>query len=168
MSSRHRKIAFLAVLGAGFVASPMLAMAADSTATNPPALTALPPGQAMAPAAAAQAPRETVEQRIASLHASLKITPGEEANWNGVTKAMRDSATTMEKLAARRSNIDPAELTAVDDLRTYRMFAQAHVNGLKALTASFEILYKGMPNEQKKLADSVFQNFGHEGGASHG
>ena len=168
MSSRYRKTAFLAIIGAGFIASPVIAMAADILGTTPPSLATVPPAEAMAPAAAPEALRETVEQRISSLHASLKITPNEEANWNGVTKAMRDSAASMEQLAARNSAKDPTQMTAVDDLRTYRLFAQTHVNGLKALTASFEILYKAMPDDQKKLADTVFRNFRHEGGASHG
>ena len=165
MSSRYRKLAFLAAIGTGLITSPILAIAADGAPATPPAVAAL---SNSATGATPVAPRETVEQRIASLHASLKITPDEEANWNGVTRAMRNNASNMEKLAAHRSAVDPSQMSAVDDLRSYRLFAQAHVNGLKALSSSFEILYKAMPSEQKMLADKVFQNFGHEGGASHG
>ena len=49
-------------------------------------------------------------------------------------------------------------MTAVDDLKSYGQFAQAHVDGLKGLTASFETLYNSMPDAQKKVADQVFQN----------
>jgi periplasmic protein CpxP/Spy len=158
MSSFSRTIAMSALLGAGMLASPLTSMAADS----------IPPTTATAmPAAATETPRETVEQRITGLHTSLGITAGEEANWNGVTKAMRDNATAMEKLVAERSAKDPATVTAVDDLMTYEKFARAHVEGLKHLTAAFKTLYAAMPGAQKKVADTVFLNSGHEKTASH-
>jgi hypothetical protein len=153
MSSFSRTIAISALMGATILAVPLAAMAADSTAT---AAT-----QAAPATTAPAAPRETVEQRIASLHASLGITAGEEADWNGVTKAMRENAVVMEKLIAEKSAKDPASMTAVDDLMTYEKFARAHVEGLKSLTASFTTLYQTMPDAQKKVADGVFQNFGH-------
>lgn len=159
MSSLSRSIAMSALLGATVMAGPLSAMAADST---PPAVTQT------APAAAAQhALRETIEQRIASLHDSLGITAGEEADWNGVTKVMRENAVVIEKLVAEKASKDPAAMTAVDDLVTYERFARAHVEGLEGLTASFTTLYKAMPDAQKKVADGVFQNFGREKPAVH-
>jgi hypothetical protein len=117
-----------------------------------------PPSAAAAPA---QAKRETVEERIAMLHASLQITPAEEANWNGVAQTMRDNAAHMEKLSAEKSAKADENLNAVEDLKTYERFAHAHFDGLKKLIASFETLYKSMPEAQKKVADGVFQTFGH-------
>ena len=81
---------------------------------------------------------------------------------------MRAHATVMDKLLADKSNQDPAKLSAVEDLQVYARFAQAHVEGLKTLTSSFDTLYKSMPEAQKKVADQVFQNFGHEASAAHG
>ena len=40
---------------------------------------------------------ETVEQRIATLHAALKITPDEDAKWNAVAQAMRENASNMDQ-----------------------------------------------------------------------
>src|SRR5271169_5568794 len=54
------------------------------------AQTAAAPGQTAALPAGTKA--ETVEQRITSLHAALKITPDEETKWNGVAQAMRENA----------------------------------------------------------------------------
>jgi hypothetical protein len=149
MSSFFRTFAMSALMGAGMLASPLTAMAADN----------VPPVVAQAPPAA---PRETVEQRISSLHDSLGITAGEEADWNGVTKAMRANAVVMGKLVAEKSAQDPATVTAVDDLMTYEKFVRAHVEGLRSLTVAFTTLYKSMPVAQKKVADEVFQNFGRE------
>jgi protein CpxP len=111
---------------------------------------------------------ESVEERIASLHTALNITPKEEPDWSAVAKAMRDNAATMQKLAADKHAQSPDSATAVDDLKTYEKFAKAHVAGLKSLTSSFEKLYNTMPDAQKKVADQVFQSFGrHDGGAAH-
>ena len=121
MPTFSRTVAMTAWLGATMLASPLTAMAAD---TVPPALNQAEPASAVQ-----QSPRETVEQQIASLHASLGITAGEEADWNGVTKAMRENAAVMEKLVAERSVKDRASMTAVDDLTTYEAFCPRPCRG---------------------------------------
>jgi protein CpxP len=167
MPSFSRTIAISALMGATMLATPLTAMAADSTTpASPPAQATMPQSQTAAPTP--QATRETVEQRIATLHASLQITPAEETKWNGVAKAMRGNAATMDKLVADKSTKSQADMTAVEDLLTYEKFAQAHVAGLKTLTSSFETLYKAMPEAQKKNADQVFESFGHGAAAAHG
>jgi hypothetical protein len=97
---------------------------------------------------------ETIDQRIAKLHAELKITAAEEPNWQAVAQTMRENAATMQKLAAERSQQGG---TAIESLESYTKFAEAHVDGLKKLTASFQTLYEAMPDQQKKIADQVFQ-----------
>ena len=54
-------------------------------------------------------------------------------------------------------------MTAVDDLKMYQKFAQAHIDGLKNLIVSFEKLYAAMPDAQKKIADQVFTTSGRQG-----
>jgi hypothetical protein len=163
MSSISRATTFSVLMGATLLASPLIARAADTVAAAPTTVAASATSLAN-PAS----PRETVEQRIAELHTSLAITPSEEADWTGVSKAMRAHAAVMDKLLADKSNQDPSKLSAVEDLQVYERFAQAHVEGLKAPTASFDTLYKSMPDAQKKVAHQVFQNFGHEASAAHG
>jgi hypothetical protein len=183
-----RSLAVAALLGATMLASPLSAARAAPATTAPfqqaqavapptPPAAAAPtaattPTAATAPTATAatavETKAETVEQRITSLHTALQITPNEESNWNGVAKAMRDNAAAIQKLAADKNAQDSQGMTALDDLKTYEKFARAHVAGLKHLTVSFEKLYNAMPAPQKKVADDVFQNFGHhEGAASH-
>jgi hypothetical protein len=160
MSSFCRTIAMSALVGTSMLAGPLTTMAADSAA--PAAIQAAPV------ATRGEHAKETIEQRIASLHASLAITAGEEADWNGVTKVMRENAVAWEKLVAAKSAQDPTSMTAVDDLMTYQKFAVAHVEGLTSLTAAFSTLYQSMPDAQKKIADQVFQNAGHAKIATHG
>ena len=111
-----------------------------------------------AAAAATSSKPETVEQRITSLKTALKITAAQETKWNAVAQAMRDNASAMDKLVqAKRAKTD---MTAVEDLETYRDFGQAHLDGLKNLIPAFDALYKSMPAEQQKNADQVFMKFG--------
>lgn len=161
-----RSTAIAALLSATMLAGLPLSARAESAAS-----TAVP--QAVAPtdsagAAAAATKGETVEHRITSLHAALQITPEQEKQWNAVAQAMRENAATMDKLIASKRTTPPQNMTAVDDLETYQQFAQAHVDGLENLIASFGTLYEAMPAAQKKIADAVFSTAGREPAPSHG
>ena len=114
----------------------------------------------------AESAAETIDQRIASLHDSLKITQAEETDWQAVAQTMRDNVAAMQKLASEKAQ-SSASMTAVDDLQTYSAFAQAHVDHLKKLTAAFTTLYNSMPAQQKKLADQVFARAHHDESAEH-
>jgi periplasmic protein CpxP/Spy len=157
-----RSVAIAALLGATLLAGPLAAQPAATPAA--PALTAATPQGA---AKATDSRPETVEQRITSLHASLKITSGEEANWTGVAVAMRENAAAMEKLIAERTTTAADTQSALQDLDAYSKFAQAHADGVKNLTTAFTTLYNSMPDAQKKVADVVFQDSGHERGRAH-
>jgi protein CpxP len=189
-----RSVAITALMGATMLATPLVAAHAGGIVATPiqlaqaqtPATTpqAPPPAPSQAPAAtgaqtppagdAAQAPAgdtaqtkaETVEQRISSLHDALQITPQQEPKWDRMARVMRDNAAAMEKLVAERDQQDPASITAVQDLTEYEKFSEAHLAGLRKLTASFETLYNSMPAAQKKVADQVFQTFGHHKSAA--
>jgi hypothetical protein len=105
---------------------------------------------------------ETIDERIAALHASLKITGDEEANWASVAQVMRDNDAALKVLVAARAAETREKVSAVEDLRMYEKFAQAHVDGLKNLISSFETLYGVMPDPQKAIADGVFQSVGRD------
>jgi periplasmic protein CpxP/Spy len=143
-ASLVRSVAIAALMGATFLATPLTA----AWAQNGPVKTAA--------ANATETKGETVEQRITDLHAAMKITPAEETQWNGVAQAMRENAAAMDKLVAANRTTPPQNLSAVDDLKTYQQFAQAHVDGLKNLISAFTTLYNVMPDDQKKVADKVF------------
>jgi periplasmic protein CpxP/Spy len=152
-----RSVAIAALMGATMLASPLTAARADSAVGAPIQLAQAAAPQSQ-PAAATKTKGETIEQRITSLHKALKITPDEDSKWNDVAQAMRENAAAMDKLSAEQSAQAPQGVSAVDDLKTYQKFAQAHVDGLKNLTSSFETLYGSMPDAQKKVADQVFQS----------
>ena len=148
----RRSMAIVTLAGASLALGLVGASAQTSTATKP--------GSTKPPAAAAatSSKPQTVEQRITMLKSALKITPDQEPKWDKVATAMRENAAAMDKLVKdKRAKTD---ITAVDDLKTYQDFTQAHLDGLKNLTSAFESLYDSMPADQKKNADQVFHNFG--------
>ena len=142
-----RPLAIASVAGAALFAMPAMAQTKEQAA-KPPA----------ADAATSSKP-ETVEQRITTLKAALKIAPAQEKKWDGVAQAMRDNASRMEKLVAEKRKIAPDKTTAVDDLKTYQEFTEARLDGLKHLTSAFKSLYDSMSPEQKKNADTVFERY---------
>jgi protein CpxP len=144
-----RSLALASVVGTALLAGSFGLAVAQNAAEKAPAA-----------AAAISNKSETVEQRIASLKASLKITPDQEIKWNGVATVMRDNAAAMDKLVQTKRAIPAASMTAVDDLVTFQDFTQARMDGLKTLTVAFKALYDSMPAEQKKNADQVFETYG--------
>jgi protein CpxP len=162
-----RSVAIVALMGATMLASPLIAARADTT-TN----AAIRMAQATTPktpgaAAATETKSETVEQRITTLRAALKITSDQNANWTAVAQSMRENASAMDKLIADSRTTPPQTMTAVDDLKMYQKYSEAHVAGLKNVIASFTTLCTAMPDAQKKNADEVFETSGRHASAAH-
>jgi hypothetical protein len=162
-----RTFAIAALVGATMLASPLTAARADTVGNAAFQLAQASAPKSQAGTGATTSKGETVEQRITSLHAALKITPDEDAKWNDVAQAMRENAAAMDKLLAESRPIPPQSMTAVQDLQMYQKIAQAHVDGLKNLIASFTALYSAMPDAQKKIADGVFRA-AHQTASAHG
>jgi periplasmic protein CpxP/Spy len=124
---------------------------------------------ASAPAGASSAPagkaghERNVEDRIAYLHAQLKITPAQESQWNAFADVMRNNGETMGQLFQQRKAA--TNVSALDDMQQYATIAQAHADGMKRLVDAFTPLYNSLSPEQKKLADVTFHQ---PGGGRHG
>ncbi|HEV3105649.1 MAG TPA: Spy/CpxP family protein refolding chaperone [Trinickia sp.] len=120
--------------------------------------------QASAPVATASgtvstsgAERETrVEQRIASLHSQLKITPDQEGKWNAFADVMRENGKTMVDMSHQRVAAASGQ-SALDNMKQYASLVQAHADGVRKLVNAFEPLYNSLSPEQKKLADATFR-----------
>ena len=97
-----------------------------------------------------------VDGLIAHLHQELKITPAQEGQFQKLADVMRENAETMKTLAKKRSE-GAGTMTAVDDLKSYADLSQAHADGAKKMVPIFEALYGSLSDEQKKLADTEFQ-----------
>jgi hypothetical protein len=149
-----RSVAIAALMSATMLASPFTSARADTAANTAIQLAQAAAPQNPAAAGATETKGETVEQRIKDLHTALKITPDQDSKWNEVAQDMRENAAAMDKLIAANRKTPTKNMTAVEDLK----MAQAHVDGLKNLISSFDKLYAGMPDAQKKIADEVFSS----------
>jgi hypothetical protein len=136
-------------LGAIAFGTPALAIA-QSKADRPTIQLA-----AADPTPAGRGSDDRVEQRITDLHGKLHITADQEAQWAKVAQVMRDNATTIRARIEERSK-NLKTMTAIDDLKSYRMLADEHADGLKRLIPVFETLYASMTPDQQKNADHVF------------
>jgi protein CpxP len=162
-----RTVAIAALMGATILAGPLNAARADTVGNAAIQLAQASPPQSEAAKGATETKVDTVEQRITTLHTALNITPDQDAKWNDVAQAMRENATAMDKLIADSKATPQQNMTAVEDLRMYQKFSEAHVAGLKNLIVAFDALYTTMPDVQRKNADVVFQNSGHRAAAAH-
>jgi protein CpxP len=152
-----RSIAIAALVCTTTFTGPQTAARAEAAADGVIHLAQANTSRSRAARGATEAKGDTVEQRIANLRRALRITADQEPKWNAVAQAMRENAINMDTLIAENRKTPPQDMTAVDDLKSYQKHAQAHVDGLKNLIASFETLYAAMPDAQKKVADDVFR-----------
>jgi protein CpxP len=96
-----------------------------------------------------------IEKHIKDLHAKLKITPAEESQWDAVAQTMRENATELDSAISKREST-AGRGSAVDDLNAYADIVQVHADSIKKLSTAFSALYDSMPDDQKKVADEVF------------
>ncbi|KDR26872.1 MULTISPECIES: Spy/CpxP family protein refolding chaperone [Caballeronia] len=153
----------LVALAAFCALSPVFAQSSAPTAASAPA------AQDAASAPAASKREARVEERIAELHSSLKITPQQEAQWSKFADVMRDNGRTMADLYRQRI-AQRDTMSALDDMKQYEQITQANADGTKRLVEAFEPLYASLSPEQKKLADTSFRSEhgkARRGGAHH-
>ena len=116
-------------------------------------LTAVP---AFAQAPAGSGRNNGLETRISELHQKLQITPEQEAKWKAVAKVMHSNAEASRALVEEKRK-DEATMSAVADLNAYADIAEAHAKHVRKLAKVFAELYDTMSDDQKKVADQVFQ-----------
>ncbi|MBN3852935.1 MULTISPECIES: Spy/CpxP family protein refolding chaperone [unclassified Paraburkholderia] len=111
--------------------------------------------------------QQRVEERIAYLHSSLKITADQEPQWKTFADVMRSNGQTMADLYKQRVEGE-AQRNALDDMKQYAQITQAHADDMQKLVTAFEPLYTSFSPEQKKLADTTFRHPDHgPKGAAH-
>jgi len=101
-----------------------------------------------------------IETRISSLHTRLQITAAQESLWQPFAQVMRDNASTMDSLIQTRA-ANANSMSALDDLRSYGQIVDAHADGVRKLTTTFQALYDSMSDVQKRNADLIFRSDHH-------
>jgi len=100
-------------------------------------------------------PAKYVEARISDLHKRLHITTEQEPQFKAYADVMRSNAQAMQALFQDRAQ--SGGVNALDRLRWYAKLSAAHADQVGKLVPPFEALYQSMTDEQKKIADKVFE-----------
>jgi hypothetical protein len=103
---------------------------------------------------------DRAEARIKELHERLGITAAQETLWGAVAQTLRDNATAL-RAAVADWIAHRDTMTAIDDLKSYQIIAEAHSNGSKKLITAFEPLYAALTPDQQKKADHIFKEHRH-------
>lgn len=122
---------------------------------------------AATPEARAAEHQQRVEQRIAFLHSTLKITPDQESLWKTFADQMRSNSQSMADLFKQRSQGESTR-NALDDMKEYAQITQAHADGMQKLVTAFEPLYNSFSADQKAVADQTFRHGQQERGGRRG
>ncbi len=122
--------------------------------TGAPAVQADANGAGAAPPAGS--PQDRVEQRIADIHATLHVTPAQDAAFETFAQVIRDNAQAMQANLAERVNKSQT-MNAVENLGAYANIAEEHAQDVQKLSASFKIFYATLTPDQQKAADVMFR-----------
>jgi periplasmic protein CpxP/Spy len=144
-----RAVAAAALLSSFAVALP--AMAQTSAPAAAPA--------ASTPTAKAEKHSARVDQHIAELKKTLKITPAQDATWETFAAVMRENGEAME--AAIQEREETKDLDAIHDLQSYAKVTQIHADGAAKLASAFQPVYDSLSPDQKKNADTLFEHSRH-------
>ena len=142
----------------------LLITAAATTVLAPSLVSAQQPPPAPPPHHERPLPGRRIEGRIAFLHADLKITLAQQAQWDRVAAAMRASAKQKDQLFQQmRANRDKPK-TAVERLEQRMQFIEAQASAEKSFVEAFKPLYAVLSDDQKQAADELFgRSFRHGG-----
>lgn len=162
MKTTLRSLTLPALLSFALVAAPVWAQqAAPATAPAAQKLpTTTPPGAQDH----GQKHADAVEQRIADLHAKLKITDQQAKPWDAFAQTMRDNARKADQAFRERAQKLPT-MSAADAMKSYADLTETHADNMKKLSSAFSDLYAALSPEQKQIADAMYRNPGGGKGA---
>jgi len=114
------------------------------------------PAQQTAKKASVQPP-QSIDERIEALHDKLRITGDQEAAWSNLAQVMRENSTKMQARIAHWAN-QAGKMSAIENLRAQSDMAVETVESFRKLIPVFETLYGTLSDDQKKAADTMFDN----------
>lgn len=105
----------------------------------------------------AQRRADEIEQHINDLHSQLQITDAQSKQWDAYAQVMRDNARKAGEAFHERAQKMPT-MNADEVMKSYAQLAQMHADDMQRLSSAWSDLYAVLSPEQKKTADSLFQN----------
>jgi hypothetical protein len=134
----------------------MTALAINAAAIIVPTTGSAQQAPSAAPGAERPLPSRHIEGRIAFLRTELKITDAQQTQWERVAAAMRANASQRDQLVQRRRAMSAQPVSAVDALDQRASAAAERATAEKNFADAFKPLYASLSDEQKKIADELF------------
>lgn len=157
MKTTLRSLTLPALVSFALVAAP--AWAQQAAPASAPAAQKLPTATPPGAQDHGQKHADAVEQRIADLHAQLKITDQEAKPWDAFAQTMRDNARKADEAFRDRAQKLPT-MSAADAMKSYADLTETHADNMKKLSSAFSDLYSALSPEQKQIADAMYRNPG--------
>jgi leucyl aminopeptidase (aminopeptidase T) len=157
MTKLPNKLALALLAAAMSLPLATLANAADAVDAKPMTATATPK---------TSDPRNKVEQRIADMHATLKITQAQEGEFDKFAQVMLDNAQAMDSLIRKNAGTRDSE-NADAMMHDYVQVAQQHAQNVQSLATAFDTLYGTLTQQQKQAADQMFRSVAAERDQKH-
>ena len=107
---------------------------------------------------------EYTETQIKQLGGALNITEAQKELWNNLTQVMRENAKEMDAFTDDRTKErteSSKTMNSVERMKFHRQITKIQLDQLEKLIPPFEALYASMSDQQKNIADSVFQTGRH-------
>jgi hypothetical protein len=98
-----------------------------------------------------------IEGRIAFLRAELKITNAQAAAFDNVANAMRENDRTVRAAFEARQQQQGQPSNLLDRLDRRQKGAEAMASATSRLKAAWAPLYASLSDEQKKIADELYE-----------
>jgi predicted O-linked N-acetylglucosamine transferase (SPINDLY family) len=106
----------------------------------------------------AQPAGNPVEAQLADVKKKLNITAEQQPQFEQFATVVKQNAQAMETMMQQAQQT--AKQNAVDNLKTAATFAQTEADNLKRLVPALEALYASLSDQQKRLADQIFNTAG--------
>lgn len=157
MKTTLRSLTLPALVSLALVAAP--AWAQQAVPTTAPAAQKLPTTTPPGAQDHGQKHADAVEQRIADLHAQLKITDQQAKPWDAFAQTMRDNARKADQAFRERAQ-KLQTMSAADAMKSYADLTETHAENMKKLSSAFSDLYDALSTDQKQIADAMYRNPG--------
>ena len=103
-------------------------------------------------------PEARIQGRINQLHERLRITAAQEDKFKALADVMTANAQSMGSLLQER--MQDNDTSAEASLNWYSRLVDAHSQSLKKFIPAFNDLYASLSDDQKRMADRMFAQFG--------
>jgi periplasmic protein CpxP/Spy len=100
-------------------------------------------------------PGQLIDGRLAFLKTELKITPGQEAQWQQFAAVMRQNAQSLDQAIANARQHRGTAMNAVERMAIRGQFTKVRAENEARLLTAFKPLYASLSPAQQQVANAL-------------